>query len=300
MNRNFNGYYLFYKVVEYGNISKASEALYISQPAVSKAISKLEEQFDTALLIRTPKGVEPTADGRRLYDKLKTAFCAIEDGEKELNENSKNSSGKIRIGASQSICRHLLLPYLENFIDKFPKMQVSISNQSSINTVRLLESGQLDIGLVAKPEESSGLEFIHVSDLEDIFVSSKNYLDGIPKERTTEEILSTSNVMLLDEHNSSRKYIDDYLFENGIRLSKITEVSGMDLLIDFAKIGLGISCVIKKFVQSDIDSRKLCELKLKNPVKIREAVFAYRSCTKNERCIKAFLSTIKNNEEGWI
>lgn len=296
MNQNFNGYYLFYKVAETGSISKAGEILYISQPAVSKAVAKLEDQLNTLLFIRTPKGVELTQDGKRLYEKLKIAFTAIEEGEKELSERALSDGGKIRIGASASICRHLLLPYLEKFISEFPHMQVSISCQSSVDTVKLIESGQIDIGLVAKPEEHNGLEFIHVSDLEDTFAVSKNYLDTLDLKgnETTEEIISEANIMLLDEHNTSRKYIDEYLKENNITLRKITEVSGMDLLIDFAKIGMGISCVIKKFIRKELDSGKLTELRLNSPVKIREAVFAFRSCARSERCIKAFLSTLND------
>ena len=294
MNQNFNGFYIFYRVAQIGNISKASEILYVSQPAVSKAISKLEEQLGTKLFKRTAKGVELTDDGQRLYAHLKIAFTAIEDGEKELSENLSQGFGKIKIGASATICRHLLVPYLESFISENSTVRVQISCQSSADTIRLIENGELDVGLVAQPAESGSLEFIHVAELEYIFVASPSYLDSLcnGEKLSGEQILSKANVLLLDEHNSSRMYVDGYLQSNGINLSRTMEATNMDLLIDYAKIGLGVSCVIKKFVEKYLSDGRLVKIPLKHKIPIRNAVFAYRQSNLSERSVKAFIDSI--------
>lgn len=294
MNQNFNGFYIFYRVAQIGNISKASKILYVSQPAVSKAISKLEEQLGTMLFKRTPKGVELTDDGQLMYSHLKTAFSAIENGEKELSENLSHGLGKVKLGASAAICRHLLVPYLEKFIAENPRIRIQISCQSSVDTIRLIENGELDIGLIARPAENDALEFIDVAKLEDIFVASAPYLKSIcgSENLSGEEILSKANVMLLDEHNTSRMYIDEYLQSNGIRVSRIMEVTNMDLLIDYAKIGMGVSCVIEKFAEKYLSDGRLIKIPLKNKIPARDAVFAYKPSSLSERTVSAFINSI--------
>lgn len=281
MEQNLNQYRIFYSVAQAGSISKASERLYISQPAVSKSISKLEESLDAVLLKRSRKGITLTEEGRTLFEQLSIAFAAIEAGEKKIKNLHDLGIGKIKIGVSACLCRYILVPFLKGFIEENPHVRITIDNQSSAKTIKLLEQGKIDAALVVKQQgEEFGEDFVPVNELEDIFVATSTYIDnlkmriGIP-DADTPTLLENANLMLLDEENVSRVFVDNYLNQNGIEVNKFLEVTNMDLLIEFAKIGMGVSCVIKEVAEKELDEGSITELPLDLPMNKRTVGFVF-------------------------
>ena len=177
-----NLYHIFYTVAQCGNISAAAKKLYISQPAVSKSISKLEESFPTPLLQRTSKGVVLTESGQILYQQLETAFQAIKQGEEQIQQNNALGVGSISIGVSTTLCKYVLLPYLKTFIAANPNIKVSISCQSTYETLTALENGTLDIGLVGESERLGNLNFQPIQTIHDTLVTSPEYLEKLTEQ----------------------------------------------------------------------------------------------------------------------
>ena len=120
MNQNFELYKVFYHVVKEGQISKAAKKMFISQPAVSQSIKLLEENLGGKLFLRTPKGVVLTTEGRALYEYVEKAYGYFMSGEKRFKELKDLEGGEIRIGASDTLCSHYLLSYLEELHEKYP------------------------------------------------------------------------------------------------------------------------------------------------------------------------------------
>jgi DNA-binding transcriptional LysR family regulator len=275
MDQNLSLYYIFNSVAETGNISRAAKQLFISQPAVSKAIQSLEENLDTTLFIRSSRGVKLTEDGQQLFEHTKNAFDILTHGEESIRRSHELGIGHLRIGASSTLCKYLLLPYLNGFVQENPHIKITIDNHSSSHTLKLLESGELDIGLVAKPSNPEAYFFHSLGNIEDIFVATKSYLDNLKLRENSTDIFSSATIMLLDEENISRKYIEDYFKTNSIELNYILEISSMDLLIEFAKTSLGVACVIKAFVQKELEAGTLVQIPLKKPINKREVGFSY-------------------------
>ncbi len=275
MYQNLSLYHIFNCVAETGNISHAANRLFISQPAVSKAISNLEENLHVTLLIRSSRGVKLTEEGLLLYQHTKNAFDILKQGEESILRIHELGIGHLHIGVSTTLCKYILLPYLNGFVKENPHIKITIENQSSYHTLKQLENGTLDIGLVAKPENLTSFTFHSLGEIEDIFVATGAYLDNHKLREHTEDIFSTANIMLLDEENVSRKFIEEYFHKNHIEPKHVLEVSNMDLLIEFAKTGLGIACVIKAFVKEELNSGSLIQIPLKIPVNKREVGFAY-------------------------
>lgn len=149
----------------------------------------------------------------------------------------------------------MLLPYLKEFIRQNPHITISIHCQSTNDTLKLLEDDKIDIGLIGKPDNVKNIHFDYLEEIEDIFVATKDYLRNLHARGVRkDEILTSSTLMLLDQNNMTRQYIDDYLQENHIVVHDSIDISSMDLLIDFARIGVGVACVIKSFVQDDLAS----------------------------------------------
>lgn len=295
MNQNLSGYRIFYTVANTGNISKAAKELYISQPAISKSIQKLEESIGCRLFSRSSRGVALTEEGQLLYEHVRAAFETLTLGEEKLKRSIELGIGHLKIGVSSTLCKYLLLPYLKEFIRQNPHISISIACQSTNQTLQLLEDGKIDIGLIGKPDTLKNIHFDHLEDIEDIFVATRDYIRNLRTRGITKDrILSSSTLMLLDTNNMTRHYIDNYLQENQIQIKDSIDISNMDLLIDFARIGVGVACVIKNFVQNDLTDGTLIEIPVGAPIPKREVGFAYLTNGKASTSLKEFIHFYKN------
>lgn len=295
MNQSLSSYRIFYTVANTGNISKAAKELYISQPAISKSIQKLEESVGCRLFSRSSRGVVLTDEGKLLYDHVRTAFETLTLGEEKLKRSIELGVGHLKIGVSSTLCKYLLLPYLKEFIRQNPHISISISCQSTNETLKLLEDNKIDIGLIGKPASLKNIRFDFLEEIEDIFVATKDYIRNLQARGIAkDDVLSNATLMLLDKNNMTRQYIDDYLQENQIQVRDSIDISDMDLLIDFARIGVGVACVIKNFVKEDLSSGALLEIPLGIPIHKREVGFAYRTNVRPSTSLAEFIQFYKS------
>ena len=330
MYDNLNNYRVFYTVATVGNISQAANTLFISQPAISKSISKLEEGLGSKLFYRTSKGVKLTDEGKLLYNYIKKAFDCINQGEDEIKRINELGIGQLKIGASTSLCKHILLDYLHDFIIEYPHIKVTIDCHSTLNTMKLLQEGQIDIGLICETNIPQGFVYNKLTDIHDIFVTSSSYLSNFQlrefddekeeinpwllagnltsifsseykenenrqkknqnyKKMTINEILEKSNLMLLEKNNITRTHIDSYLNSQNIRPNQILEINNMDLLIDFASIGMGVASVVREFATEYLDSGQIIELELDKPIKKRTVGFVYSNNNSKPATLEKFI-----------
>ena len=291
MNQNLSSYKIFYTVANTGNISKAAKELYISQPAISKSIQKLEESIGARLFERSSRGVTLTDAGELLYTHVKSAFETLTLGEDKLRRSIELGVGHLTIGVSSTLCKYVLLPYLKEFIKQYPHINISISCQSTNQTLKLLEEGKLDVGLIGKPYILKNIDFYGLHEIEDIFVATRNYLHNLSiRGIRKDQILQNATLMLLDKENMTRQYIDDYFQRNHISLQDIIEVSNMDLVIEMAKVSLGVGCVIKEFVREELENGTLVEIPLGIPIHKREIGFAYNRDVKVSESLEKFVA----------
>ena len=131
MEINFELYRIFYAVANNKSITKAAEELFISQPAVSKAIKNLEAALGGSLFNRTKKGVVLTEEGREFYNYIKSAMEYINNAQNKFNDLINLETGTIRIGISTTLTKSFLLPYIKEFNEKHPKIDIQIDTSIS-------------------------------------------------------------------------------------------------------------------------------------------------------------------------
>lgn len=285
MEQNLNLYQIFYEVAGCHNFSVAAKKLYISQPAVSKSISHLEENLNTTLFHRSSRGVTLTSEGELLYRYVEDALISLKSGEELLRSTQAKGIRRLSIGVSTTLCKYLLLPLLKPFITDNPNIKITISCQPTFETIAALQNASIDIGLVGIPSDGisalkHGVSYLPLKTIEDIFVATDAYLApflhtyGIELHENS-RFFEEATFLMLDKDNISRKHVDIFLSGHHMELSNIIEVNNMDLSIEFARAGLGIACVISDFVQNDIKNGTLRELKLGHKVPKRQIGFAY-------------------------
>ena len=270
MNIDFELYRIFYNVANHKNITKASEELNISQPAISKSIKNLEEQLGGQLFVRTKRGVILTEEGREFYNYIKQAIEYISNAENKFTELINLETGCIKIGISTTLTKEFLLPYLEEFHRLYPKIDIQIITNMSSELFPKLRNGLIDIIILNLNEKNYGqdINITKCKKITDCFVVNKTYSDLINNEISIKE-LNKYPLILQSKGSNTREFLDNFAKENNTILKPNIELASYSLVVEFAKIGLGIGYVTKDYVKEELKNQQLYEIKLKETIPSR-------------------------------
>lgn len=293
MKTKFDYYRIFYETAKYSSFSVAAEHLYISQSAISQCIHQLETDLNTKLFIRSRRGVKLTKEGSILFQKVESAIQSITQGETLLAQFHHLDSGSLLIAAGDTITTHYLLPYLEKFHATYPNIRIEMANSYSKHMLELVKEGKSEIAFVNLPVSDSALCIEPCFEIHDVFICGKNY-DAKPK-YTWEEI-AKEPLILLEENSTSRNYLTERFKEKNINLTPKIEIAAHELLIRFASIRLGVSCVIKEFSAESFEKGLVKEMNLTPPLPPRNIGYAFLKNTPLSLAAQAFLNLIKENK----
>ena len=270
MNIDFELYRIFYVVANHCNITKASEELNISQPAISKSIKNLEEQLGGQLFVRTKRGVVLTEEGREFYNYIKQAIEYINNAENKFTDLINLETGCIKIGINTTLTKEFLLPYLEEFHLLYPKIDIQIVTGLANDLMPKLKNGLIDIVILNLTDKNYGndIEIIKCKKVNDCFVVNKKYKDLTLKELSLKE-LNNYPLILQAKGSNTREFLDNIARENGVVLKPNIELASYTLVVEFSKIGLGIGYVTKEYIKDAIKNEDLFELKIKEKIPIR-------------------------------
>lgn len=277
MENKIDSYKIFESVARNESISKASEELFISQPAVSQSIKKLEETIGGELFNRTKFGVRLTSEGKAFFDYIKKGLEFIENGERIFSSLKSLETGTIKIGASSTLTKHILMPYLKTFHKLYPNINIDIVNNLSSTLVTMLKNGFLDLLILNLPmQETSDLQIQPFTQLQDTFCSSKEYMDT-NKSYTLQE-LKNYKLITQKRPSNTRTFFDNFLKENNIKLLPSIEAVSFNVVTDLTKIGFGYSYSTKEFIKDELEKGTLVELKTNILPKKREvALVTYKN-----------------------
>ena len=274
MDINYELYKVFYHVAATLSFSEASKQLFISQSAVSQSIKVLEKKLNQKLFIRSTKRAQLTPEGEILFKHIQPAMNLIKQGETQLLEANTLNGGQLRIGASDTICRYYLVPYLNRFHKQYPRIHIKVTNQTSIQCAALLEHGQVDLIVVNYPNSalSENHIFKTINEFHDVFVANRQYFP-LEHEALSLQDLQRNPIMMLDRKSTTSEFLHSIFQRSHLDLAPEIELSSNDLLIDLARIGLGIAFVPDFCIPPD--DKDLFVLKLEEALPSRQMVAAF-------------------------
>ena len=270
MNIDFELYRIFYVVANHQNITKASEELHISQPAISKSIKNLEEKLGGNLFVRTKRGVVLTEEGKEFYTYIKQAIEYINNAENKFTDLINLETGCIKIGISTTLTKEFLLPYLEEFHSLYPKIDIQIITNLTSDLMPKLKNGLIDIVILNLNDKNYGndIDIIKCRKINDCFVVNNKYKDLTLKEVSIKE-LNNYPLILQAKGSNTREFLDNIARENGVVLKPNIELASYSLVVEFSKIGMGIGYATKEYIGDAIKDKKLYELKIKEKIPSR-------------------------------
>lgn len=298
MDVNFELYKVFYYVAKYLSFSEAANKLFISQSAVSQSISQLEKKLDSKLLFRSTKRVRLTQEGKTLFEHVEQAFNLIKTGERSINEMHSILQGEIRIGASDTICKYYLLPYLKKFNQLYPQIKMRVTNRTSPKCVELLSKGSIDFAVINIPLKSEypNMDIKTVQTIKDIFIAGDNFKKLKNRKISLSELCGYP-IIALEKNTTTRQYFDDFLSRNNVDIIPEIELGSIDLIVELAKIGLGISYVMGNCIQHELSKGDIFVLDLKEETPTRNIGIITHKNIPIPAAAQRFVELLQNTEE---
>lgn len=293
MKTKLDYYRIFYETARFSSFSTAAQHLYISQSAISQCIRQLETDLNVKLFSRSRRGVTLTKEGSLLFSKVESAMNAIEQGEKNLEKLQHMESGALTIAAGDTITSHFILPYLEKFHALYPGIRIEMANSYSSHMLQLLKDDKADIAFVNLPVQDDELIIKPCLKIHDIFVCGP---DHKMKDKYTPEDIAKETLILLEKNSSSRHFLDSVFESRGITLNPQIEIAAYDLLIRFASIHLGVSCVVEEFSKESIEKGIIRKMPLQPALPHRNVGYAYAKDKPLSIAAQSFLLLITKKE----
>ncbi|MDR3270985.1 MAG: LysR family transcriptional regulator [Peptococcaceae bacterium] len=285
MQPSLDLYRIFFTVAECSSISVAAEKLYLTQPAVSQAVKRLEDSVGSPLFSRNSRGVKLTAEGRIFFEHIQQAMKEISRGEEMLRKLQQHDHGAVSLGVSSTLFKHILIPRLRSFIREYPHLEINVVNRTSAESLSLIDEGKIDLCIISKPLDIENYHFNELAEIQDIFVSSPAYLEALGQQ----DPLTCGRFIFMEKGNVTREYVEKHLTERQISIKPALAFSNMDFLIEFAKISMGIAAVIKDFVTQELTEGSLCELTHLPTIPKRSVCVAYHKRLPLSLAAQAFL-----------
>ena len=254
MNINLELYRIFYTVAKHKHMTKASEELHISQPAISQSIKKLEDQLGGTLFLRSNKGMELTEEGKMFYEHVKGALELINNAENEFTSFKDLSKGEIKIGCSTTLTKLVLMDALKDFHLDYPNININITNDLTSKLINDLKLGKLDFVVFNESNiKETNLNLKKIKELKQGFIYNPEFYDD---NVNNFEDLNNIPLILQKEESNSRKLLDYIALQNNVKLIPKMEVVSQELITEFTNIGLGIG-----FAFIDLAKRNFKNLK---------------------------------------
>lgn len=297
MDINYELYKVFYHVASTLSFSEASKQLFISQSAVSQSIKVLEKKLNQTLFIRSTKRVQLTPEGEILLKHIEPAMNLIKKGENQLLEANTLNGGQLRIGASDTICRYFLVPFLNEFHKMYPNIHIKVTNRTSIECARLLENGQVDFIITNYPNSglsnTQNIQVIH--EFSDVFVANEDYFPLKDRIITLKELQSYP-ILMLDRKSTTSEFLHSMFQKHQLDLVPEIELSSNDLLIDLAKIGLGIAFVPDFCIPQQDDNFFI--LKLEEILPGRQLVVVHNETLPISQAARQFIELLEGRADA--
>ena len=263
MNVDLELYKVFYAVAKHKHMTKASEELHISQPAISQSIKKLEDQLGGILFLRSNKGMELTEEGKMFYEYVKGALELINNAENEFTSFKDLSKGEVKIGCSTTLTKLVLINALKDFHLDYPNININITNDLTSNLINNLKLGKLDFVIFNESNiKETNLNLEKIKELKQGFIYNPElYDDNI----NNFEDLNNVPLILQKEESNSRKLLDYIAMQNNVKLIPKMEVVSQELITEFTNIGLGIGFAIIDLAKINFKNLKELNINKKIP-----------------------------------
>ena len=281
----------FVDLVREQSFTKVAERNYVTQPAVSLSIQKLEDELGTRLLERTTRKVFVTDEGRILYDYARTILDKAGEAKSVLQERQDRMVGNIRLATIHSIGLYELPAALKEFIRRYPEVGFHIEYQLSDQVYHSVADGHADLGLVAYPEVRSSFATVPFYEDELVVICSVEHALASRETVRLRDLEGRPFVAFVTEL-PTRRAIDAILHKHSVRPEIRMQCDNIEILKKMVEVGLGISLVPYLAARQEARSGALRVLRFSDHVIRRPLALIHRKGKALSRPQRAFVDLL--------
>ena len=244
----------FVRVAELGSFTRASLALNIAQPALSRQIRLLEVELRHNLLVRNGRGAAPTEAGKLLLEHGRGILHQVERAQEELGRVRGGLAGRVAIGLPSSLARVLTVPLTRAFRQQLPDAALSIREGLSVELQRSLVAGQLDIAVLYNAQANADIEIAPLMTEELLLVQARP--PGLPEDPPPGPIalreVAQLPLVIPSRPNAIRMHVETEMANIGCRPRVMLEIDGVAAILDLVADGAGCALLSRNAVASSI------------------------------------------------
>jgi len=283
----------FLEVARRGSVSRAAEALFITQPTLTARLKALERDLGTPLFLRTPHGMRLTDAGRAWIPYAERALRALVDGRDALAQVMTASAGHLMIAAAPAVSTYVLPELLERFVAAHPRVEVSVRTGHSEDVVELVLRDEVQIGLgrtIRHPDLE--LRPFHTEDM--VLVTAPEHPFTKRPSVTMAEVAGQKLIMF-DRTSSYYEIAQGAFLSSGVSLRELMELDSIEAAKKMVERGLGVALLPGSAVAREVEGGTLCVVKMKDapPMQNTIVVFRRRDAGKPEGIVAAFLELLE-------
>lgn len=240
-----------------GSFTAAAKEMFVTQSAVSHSIKALETSLGCSLLDRSGKSMALTAHGETLLRRVETIFVEMEKATDELKSLNRWGYGRLRVGATDTMCQYLLPSVLREFRESFPNCEVPIQAADTEDLLALLDRGQVDLVLgMRPPADEPGIDFRLLFSDQMIFAVSPLH-PWATGESTPEETLASERFIIYARRSPTYQLVTRHFRKIGLPSPQLTELGNMEAIKEFSKIGMGVGVIAPWVIREELAQGQL-------------------------------------------
>ena len=285
----------FYYVAQLGSVSKAAEALFLTQPAITRSVKQLEEYLECKLFSRISRGMHLTNEGKVLLDHIEKVFNELASAEKTLQRMTNFESGILNIGATETALYYFLLPIIEKFREKYPKVFLNVSGSSTPEIIRMVKDGTVELAAGVSPiKDAENLTVTAATEFRDIFIIGKTLMEaeGLQNRTLTVDELCRIPIVAVEKGTSARRQIDSWFKEQGVFFKPDYSVRTSSTVLPFVQRNLAVGIVPDLFVKKMLEKKEIFEVKVNKPIPGREIIIIHKDVSQVTSLCRHFIDFI--------
>lgn len=274
---NLEYYRAFYYVSQFASITKAAEALFLSQPAVTRSIRMLEERLGCRLFNRSSKGMKLTREGEVLFQHVNAAFTQLMNGERELAHMADYKAGTLNIAATETALYHYLLPRIEDFRNQYPKVFINLSGSSTQETIQMVRAGKADLALAVSPvAEIDDLTVVKATSFHDVFVTGTFFQTQLEGRTLSAREIAAFPIVTVEKGTSARRHIDLWFEEQGVLFEPDYSVRTTSAVLPFVERNLAIGILPELFSNEPLAEGKIHLVRTEKTIPARQVILLHK------------------------
>lgn len=285
----------FLEVARRGSVSRAAEALFITQPTLTARLHGLERELGTALFLRTPHGMRLTDAGRAWVPFAERALRALVEGRDALQQVMTASAGHLMLAAAPAVSTYVLPELLERFVAEHPRVEVSVRTGHSDDVVNLVLRDEVQIGL-GRAIRHPDLELRPFQTEEMVLVCAPDHHFTRRKTVPMSEV-AAEKLIMFDRTSSYYEITQAAFLSVGVRPRGMMELDSIEAAKKMVERGLGVALLPGSAVARDVKGGTLCVVKMADAPPMHNSIVAYRrlDAGKPEGIVAAFLTLLETH-----